>query len=61
MIAVEIVVALQIAFTYAPLFHLVFDTRPIDPTDMIVIVLAAIGLVVVLEAEKALRRSILTL
>jgi hypothetical protein len=55
MIGIAAVVVLQILFTYLPLFELLYDTRPIDWPDMGVAALAAIGLILVLEIEKAIR------
>ncbi|HEX9170177.1 MAG TPA: HAD-IC family P-type ATPase, partial [Roseiarcus sp.] len=49
------VVVLQILFTYLPPLEYLYDTRPIDWPDMGVAALAAIGLVLVLELEKAIR------
>jgi magnesium-transporting ATPase (P-type) len=55
MIAIGAVVVLQILFTYLPPLETLYDTRPIDWPDMGVAALAAIGLIVVLELEKAIR------
>ena len=49
------VVVLQALFTYLPLFETLYDTRPIDWPDMGMAALAAIGLILVLELEKAIR------
>ena len=57
-IAVGVVVALQIAFNYAPPLQYVFETRPIGASDALVIVLAGVSLVIILEVEKAIRRAI---
>ena len=46
---------LQILFTYLPPLEILYDTRPIDWPDMGVIAAAAIGLILVLELEKAIR------
>ena len=54
-IGIAAVVALQIAFTYLPPLEFLYDTRPIDWPDMGVAALAAIGLILVLELEKAIR------
>ena len=54
-IGVAAVVLLQILFTYLPPLETLYDKRPIDWPDMGVAALAAIGLVVVLELEKAIR------
>ena len=49
------VVVLQILFTYLPPLEILYDTRPIDWPDMGVAALAAIGLILLLELEKAIR------
>ena len=54
-IGIAAVVVLQILFTYLPPLETLYDTRPIDWPDMGVAALAAIGLIVVLELEKAIR------
>jgi hypothetical protein len=46
---------LQIAFTYLPPLEFLYDTRPIDWPDMLVAAAAAVGLILVLELEKAIR------
>ena len=50
---------LQILFTYLPPLETLYDTRPIDWQDMGVATLAAIGLIMVLELEKAIRVGLL--
>jgi magnesium-transporting ATPase (P-type) len=55
LIGIAAVVVLQILFTYLPLFETLYDTRPIDWPDMALAALAAIGLILVLELEKAIR------
>jgi magnesium-transporting ATPase (P-type) len=55
LIGIGAVIVLQILFTYLPLFETLYDTRPIDWPDMGVAALAAIGLILVLELEKAIR------
>jgi magnesium-transporting ATPase (P-type) len=54
-IGVAAVVVLQILFTYLPPLETLYDTRPIDWPDMGVAALAAIGLILLLELEKAIR------
>jgi magnesium-transporting ATPase (P-type) len=49
------VVLLQVAFTYLPPLEFLYDTRPIDWPDMGVAALAAVGLILVMELEKAIR------
>jgi magnesium-transporting ATPase (P-type) len=55
LIGVGAIVVLQILFTYLPPLEILYDTRPIDWPDMGVAALAAIGLIVILELEKAIR------
>jgi magnesium-transporting ATPase (P-type) len=55
LIGIAAIVVLQILFTYVPLFETLYDTRPIDWPDMGVAALAALGLILVLELEKAIR------
>jgi magnesium-transporting ATPase (P-type) len=55
LIGVGAVVVLQILFTYLSPLEILYDTRPIDWPDMGVAALAALGLIVVLELEKAIR------
>ena len=54
-IGLAAVVVLQICFTYLPPLEFLYDTRPIDWPDMGVAALAAIGLILLLELEKAIR------
>ena len=54
-IGIAAVVALQIAFTYLPPLEILYDTRPISASDMLVAAAAAIGLILILEVEKAIR------
>ncbi|TFL16383.1 cation-translocating P-type ATPase [Jannaschia formosa] len=49
----------QLAFTYAPPFQAVFDTRPLAPGEWALIVAMGAGLLLLLEAEKAVRRRLL--
>jgi magnesium-transporting ATPase (P-type) len=55
LIGIGAVVVLQILFTYLPPLETLYDTRPIDWPDMGVAALAAIGLILLLELEKAIR------
>ena len=61
-VGVGLVTVLQLAFTYAPPFQLMFETRPVGLADGALTVAAGLALLIVLEAEKALllrlRRSI---
>ena len=54
-IGIAAVVVLQIFFTYLPPLEFLYDTRPIDWPDMLVVVAAAVGLILILELEKAIR------
>ena len=54
-IGIAAVVVLQICFTYLPPLEYLYDTRPIDWPDMAVAAAAAVGLILVLELEKAIR------
>ena len=54
-IGIGAVVVLQILFTYLPPLEILYDTRPLDWPDMGVVAAAAIGLILVLELEKAIR------
>ncbi|WP_237213482.1 cation-transporting P-type ATPase [Falsiroseomonas oryziterrae] len=56
---VSAVVALQLAFTYAPPLQALFATRPLDPiAEGVPILLAGLALMLLLEGEKALRRRL---
>jgi magnesium-transporting ATPase (P-type) len=58
LLALAIVIAAQLTFTYAPFMQALFETRPVRIADGIVIVGAGILLMLILEAEKiVLRRS----
>jgi magnesium-transporting ATPase (P-type) len=57
LIGVGSVVALQLAFTYAPPLQALFATRPLDPiADGLPILGVGIALMLVLEGEKRVRR-----
>jgi len=57
LVGVGSVVVLQLAFTYAPPLQALFATRPLGPVaDGLPILAAGLVLMLVLEAEKALRR-----
>src|SRR3546814_422140 len=53
-VGVGLVTVLQVAFTYAPPFQLMFETRPVGLADGALTVAAGLALLIVLEAEKAL-------
>lgn len=54
--AVGAVVAAQFLFTYAPFMNDIFETRPLDLQDGLLIIGIAFALLLFLEAEKALLR-----
>lgn len=54
--AIGVVVAAQIAFTYAPFMHALFDSGPVAIGDGAVIIAIGVVTMLVLEAEKALMR-----
>ncbi|WP_197076510.1 HAD-IC family P-type ATPase [Luteimonas sp. FCS-9] len=56
--AVAVVVVAQLAFTYSPWMHAVFDTRPVPPLEGLAIVLVGVAMMVVLEIEKWLLRRL---
>jgi magnesium-transporting ATPase (P-type) len=56
LLALAIVVAAQLAFTYAPIMHELFDARPVAIIDGLVVVAAGVLLMAILEAEKILLR-----
>ncbi|MFC3282071.1 cation-transporting P-type ATPase [Litchfieldella rifensis] len=56
LIAVAVVVVAQLAFTYLPVMHVLFDTRPLDVADGVLIISIGMAIMVVLEVEKVLMR-----
>jgi magnesium-transporting ATPase (P-type) len=54
--AIVAVVAAQLAFTYLPWMHALFDSRPVPLLEGAVIVAIGAALLVLLEAEKWLLR-----
>jgi magnesium-transporting ATPase (P-type) len=56
--AVAAVVAAQLAFTYLPLMHELFDSRPLGLADGVLIVGIGVGLMFLLEGEKLLMRRL---
>jgi len=56
LIALAVVVAAQLAFTYAPFMQDLFDTTPLSFLDGLLIVGAGVVLMLILEAEKTLLR-----
>ena len=55
LVAVTVVTALQLVFTYAPFMRVFFDTRPVDLLHGLEIIGVGIALFAILELEKALR------
>ena len=56
LLALAVVIAAQLAFTYAPFMHALFETRPVQIAEGIVIIAAGILLMLVLEVEKIVLR-----
>ena len=56
LLAVAAVVVAQLAFTYAPFMHALFESRPVPIADGIVIIAAGVLLMLVLEGEKIVLR-----
>ena len=57
LIAIAIVTALQVMFTYAPFMEAFFDTRPIDAATGLMILAVGPLLLLILEVEKRLVRA----
>ncbi|WP_370161136.1 cation transporting ATPase C-terminal domain-containing protein, partial [Limimaricola soesokkakensis] len=53
---VALAVAAQLLFTYAPPLQAVFDSRPVAVADGVLVLGMGVALLLVLEAEKLLRR-----
>ncbi|MCR9194432.1 MAG: cation-transporting P-type ATPase [Hyphomonas sp.] len=58
LIGVGLTVLLQAAFTYTPIMQLVFETEAVSIADNGLLLLMGLGLLLVLEAEKAVRRQL---
>ncbi|WP_083570954.1 HAD-IC family P-type ATPase [Halomonas sp. QHL1] len=56
LIAVTVVLIAQLAFTYLPVMHSLFDTRPLDFMDGLLVISMGVAMMFVLEAEKYLVR-----
>ncbi|MCY7338416.1 MAG: cation transporting ATPase C-terminal domain-containing protein, partial [Sphingomonas bacterium] len=52
--AVGVVIAAQLAFTYAPFMQALFGSAAISPFDAVIVLAIGIVLLMVLEIEKAL-------
>jgi len=58
LIAVVIVVAAQLLFTYAPVMHSIFGSRPVALGDGLAIIGVGVALLIVVEAEKWIARRV---
>jgi len=58
LIAVGVLLALQLTFTYAPFMHTIFESRPLTPTEGLLIIGVGVLLMTVLELEKAILRKL---
>jgi magnesium-transporting ATPase (P-type) len=58
LVGIGSIVVLQLAFTYAPFMQRLFNTRPVSLGDGLSIIGVGICLILVLEAEKRLRRTL---
>lgn len=56
LVAIGVVVMAQLAFTYAPFMHALFDSAPVGLADGALIVAIGVITMLILEAEKALMR-----
>jgi magnesium-transporting ATPase (P-type) len=56
--AVAAAVAAQLAFTYLPVMHALFDSRPLGLVDGLLIIGIGVGLMFLLEGEKLLMRRL---
>jgi magnesium-transporting ATPase (P-type) len=58
LIAVGVVAALQLLFTYAPFMHQLFDTRPVTIAQGLLVIAVGIAGFAVIEVEKSLRQRL---
>ena len=58
LIALAVVVAAQLAFTYLPFLQRVFDTRPLSLAQGAAIIGLGAGLFLILEVEKSIVRRL---
>jgi magnesium-transporting ATPase (P-type) len=58
LVALAVVFAAQLAFTYAPFMHAWFDTRPVAFVEGVLIVLLGAAVMLLLEGEKWLLRRL---
>lgn len=56
LIAVTVVFIAQLAFTYLPIMHHLFDSRPVRITDGVLIITIGVAMMIVLEVEKVVLR-----
>ena len=56
---IAVVLAAQAVFTYAPFMQAIFETRPLSLVELGVITAVGLALLLVLEAEKAIRRRLI--
>ncbi|MEP9356429.1 HAD-IC family P-type ATPase [Xanthobacter sp. KR7-65] len=56
--AIGVVIVAQLAFTYAPFMHVLFDSAPVSILEGAIIMGIGIAVLVVLEIEKALMRRL---
>ena len=56
LIAVTLVFIAQLAFTYLPIMHHLFDTQPLGITDGMLIITIGVAMMIVLEVEKVVLR-----
>lgn len=59
LIGVGTIVALQVAFTYLPIFQTLFDTRAVALADGLAIIGLGVLLLLILEVEKRFRQKIM--
>jgi magnesium-transporting ATPase (P-type) len=58
LVAIAIVLAAQLAFTYLPAMNTLFESRPLSLRDGALLIAIGIGLMLFLEAEKLLMRKL---
>ncbi len=58
LLAVATVVAAQLLFTFAPVMHRIFDSRPFGLTDGMLIIGVGVALLMLVEAEKWIARGV---
>jgi magnesium-transporting ATPase (P-type) len=59
LIGVGVVVVAQLAFTYIPVMHTIFGTRPVSLFEGAVVVGVGVALLFVVEIEKRVRRTLM--